>query len=627
MFQRTGRQRGAALLVVITILVLGTSWFMLSTLNATLNRTTAKQNHNGKVLQEAKAALIGYVAREVLNFTENVPGILPCPESLGSVGGSTEGTKEPWCAPTYASAKTIGRFPWKTIGIDKLVDSAGEPLWYVVSSNWVRTTSSSAPQINNSSSGQLNLDGTGDIVALIIAPGAPLTVTPNSNQTSEGCVARTQSRNDKAHSANPSSAPNPDYRDYLECKNAALPIDPDFITSVADNATHSVFNDQVVAISASDILNAIQGPVAERIQRTVAPLLSEFADQWASASGGRFLPYAVPFDAPENNPPTCGAAPSAEGFLPTSLTSDPNCLSDWQYFNIAGSGITFMPPCTTVAGETATCEFNYYTLRAGGIAEVKKLGLTPPATVTATLTAEAPNAAASLRNVLKISDVAIPVCPAECALDPAFTLVPQTNGDANLSLYIRVTDTDLCNDTLLDTACALLPPGWTTTHTVKVSFRMLADATLEGTQLGSPVMQGVPTPISLLDPLGKYSSPSRSPDDPHYWFFRNQWFRHTYYAVAPEVSAEKTGGYITVSGFPSQNGSSSDKRFVLALMGPAVVGQSRPAGTVNGYLEGHNASTGDNVFAFHVFASPGNDRIAACPFYADQADPATIICN
>ena len=133
-------------------------------------------------------------------------------------------------------------------------------------------------------------------------------------------MARKQSRNDRAH--DPPSAEDPDYRDYLECQNASNPIDFIFGTSVADNATDPVLNDQGVTMTATDILNALQGPLAERMQRTVAPLLSEYGDIWITASGGKFL--LTPSPSPRRlKPPrdVRAGGDTTEGVLPTAVTT------------------------------------------------------------------------------------------------------------------------------------------------------------------------------------------------------------------------------------------------------------------------------------------------------------------
>ena len=107
--KRRARQTGAALLVLGAILAIGVSAFLVSALNsATLNERTTIRTRNAAALQEAKSALIGYVAKEVLDLTNSVPGLLPCPETLGSAGTPNEGLKGNVCAPTFPAARTIG---------------------------------------------------------------------------------------------------------------------------------------------------------------------------------------------------------------------------------------------------------------------------------------------------------------------------------------------------------------------------------------------------------------------------------------------------------------------------------------------------------------------------------------
>jgi hypothetical protein len=609
-------QSGAALLVLGAILAIGVSAFLVSALNsATLNESTTIRTRNAAALQEAKSALIGYVAKEVLDLSNNIPGRLPCPESPSDAGTSNEGRAGSTCDPAFATNKNVGRLPWRTLGLDKLVDASSEPLWYVVSPAWA--LGGATPIINSGTAGQLTVDGTGDVVAIIIAPGRPLSITPNANQSAAGCQARNQSRNDRAH--DPLSANNPNYLDYLECQNASNPIDFSFASSVVENATNEVLNDQVVTITAKDILNAIQGPVAERMQRTVAPLLSEHGDKWITASGGKFLPYAVSFAAPpETNPVTCGAAGTREGVLPTAVTTTAGCISTWQNFNATGTGnsVEFVG----CAGSPVTCQFRYYRLSSLGALldlALNLLGLGSlvgnvgnTGSITATVTALAPNAALAFRDPLATADITV-----SGGLSHSMTLVPQPAGAASLAIQVPITSgsNDLCTS-LVGLVCNLLPGVLASPNTVTVQFPQLADATVQGTQLSATVFPA-PYTLNLLTPAS---------GDPHYWFFNNQWHRYMYYAVAPNVSAAQSGGYFTVSDFPAANGSSNDKRFVLAAVGPAVTGQNlRPSTSVAEYLEGENASTGNNTFAYHVFSASGNDRIATCPFVTG----AMAICN
>src|SRR5207302_9326555 len=367
-----GRQRGVALLALLAVAMLAVLWIVLSRLNAASSGSTAaRRMSNAEVLSQARQALIGYVAKEVLDLSENIPGRLPCPESPNDAGTANEGRAGSTCDPTDTVNINIGRLPWRTLGLDKIVDDAAEPLWYVVSPNWV--LGSATPVINSGSSGQLNVDGIGNVVAIIIAPGRALSLNPNANQIAAGCSARNQDRGDRSHVS--ASLNNPNYRDYLECENASSPIDATFGTSVVDNATNLVLNDHVVYVTAADILNAIQGPVSERLQRTVAPLLSEFSGQWVA--GGRFLPYAFPFTAPENNAAKqahCGPSPAAqqaEGLLPVAPTalasSGQPCSSAWTGINISGAGVTNPAWTSSPADDLVTCQYTYYGYTGPGL--------------------------------------------------------------------------------------------------------------------------------------------------------------------------------------------------------------------------------------------------------------------
>jgi len=600
-----GKQHGVALLVLALVLIVGFGAFVYARLGKWREATTTSRNVNAAVLAQAKAALIGYVVKEVLDLTGDVPGQFPCPESPSDAGTTNEGRAGSTCSPTFPTNKNIGRLPWRTLGVDKLVDASAEPLWYAVSPNWVLAGAS--PLINIGTPGQFTFDGTSDVVAVIFAPGAALLVNPAANQVAAGCAARAQSRNDRSHV--PTGA-NPDYRDYLECQNAASPIGVAFGTAIVDNATNPVINDQAVYITAKEILTAMQGPLAERMQRTVAPLLSEFGDKWIA--GSKFLPYAVNFSPPEAGLATnnhCGSGGQNEGLLPIADNTG-SCDTTWSTASVSGNGITSLGCTTPAAPNPVVCSFRYYTLTLLGL-----LSFSGASSVTAVVQATAPHAAASFRQPLALGDFSA------SGGSPTFgnlTYSPKTTGNTDMSVQATVTASGLCQDSLLGgLVCGLLGPLLATPHTINVQFPQLATASLAGSKLTIAAKNGHAGPFGLLSPVA---------GDPHYWFITNEWYRYTYYAVAPVASAAQSGGNITVSGFPVANGSTNDKRFVLAVMGPAVTGQVRSStATLNQYVEGQNATTvppgtPPRTFAYQVYAVSGNDRIATCPF-TDGATP------
>ena len=121
------RQRGIALIAFLAIVAIGVSALILRHLNDESGLIAAvRKNRNAEVLNRAKQALIGYVAHQAAVSGENNPGAFPCPEApagYGSTTGTDGKTQSPSC-----TLPAVGRFPWRTIGTDMLVDSAGEPL-------------------------------------------------------------------------------------------------------------------------------------------------------------------------------------------------------------------------------------------------------------------------------------------------------------------------------------------------------------------------------------------------------------------------------------------------------------------------------------------------------------------
>jgi hypothetical protein len=387
---------------------------------------------------------------------------------------------------------------------------------------------------------------------------------------------------------------------------------------VVDNATNLVINDQAVVITAKELLSAMQGPLAERMQRTVAPLLSEFSDKWIT--GNKFMPYAVGFSPPEAALAAnshCGTGALNEGLLPiaSSTAVGAPCLTSWSGATISGDGIQSLGCSAATTTAPVVCSFRYYQFTVLG---QLLLGITGVGSVTATGQASAPHAAASFRAPIVSGDISV---TAGAATIGGFSLTPKTSGAADLSFTATVTSPSLCKDSLLGgLLCSVLGGLLVNSATVTLQYPQLGMPTVAGSLLTAAAKNGAAGPFNLLAPAA---------GDPHYWFVQNEWYRYTYYAVAPSASAAQTAGsHLLVNDFPTANGATNDKRFVLAIMGPPAT-QSQtllrgPTAAVDQYLEGANAvtTTSPRAFAWQVFASSGNDRIATCPF-TDGATP----CN
>jgi hypothetical protein len=185
------RHSGAALLVVLLILILGGLGWFLQQANAQAIKSERAQT-TAQALAEAKEALLGYavhypesnsISPEEASQKKTpvkprpregfVPGHLPCPDTNSSL---YEGLEAGNCGSRGVSA--LGHFPWRSLGVPPPRDGEGECLWYAVSGN--HKTNPKADLLNPDSDALLTIvtaDGTvlaEQVVAVLFSPGATL---------------------------------------------------------------------------------------------------------------------------------------------------------------------------------------------------------------------------------------------------------------------------------------------------------------------------------------------------------------------------------------------------------------------------------------------------------------------
>jgi len=556
-------------MVMLAILILGAAWWAVTALSTPVDRTASERVHNARILQEAKSALIGYVAHHaaMTSPAENNPGRLPCPEAFGAIGGINEGTANGNC-----TLPAVGRLPWRTLGLDKWRDASGEPLWYVVSPAWALSLSTVPPvttYINSNTTGQLTLDGTGDVVALIIAPGRPLQIS-----ASAGCTARVQRRT--------TPSPTIDLRDYLDCENATLPADAAFVsTGPADS-----FNDQVLSITGAEILPGIEAAIASRFERQFAPQI-----RTAYSTGSWPANPALPFAATFADPSTAtfkGAAATFNGLLPVSFsetsngsgvacnpaTAGPRCdptFVAWQSATLAGASIN-SASCTTTA-TTVDCTFYR-----------RCLIICPAANMPFTLTATASNVGMALRQLndgVAMTNVNAAPRSSSGVLNAngsgTITLDAEASVSAGVGFAGALGDL-LCGVLALLNVCKQ--------ETISVPIGLLAD---------HPV----------LDPT----------DATYNWFFRNNWHQVSYYVVAPDIAPSgprACGANCLTVNFRNP---SAGQRGLILIAGRNLTGRNWPdaATTSADWLEGTNPG-GDVTYAVRdptkMIRRTFNDRIA-----------------
>ena len=241
-------QSGAVLLAFILVLITGTSYLLVNRLNNYSSNT--RDTETQVALLEAKEALLSYAMNypELRATTEKGPGFLPCPDNH-ILTDPLFGNPSSNCA--VSTGTTLGRLPYKILGLGDLRESGGELLWYAVSNNFKNTLSNNTV-INSEIPGLLNVDAVSDIVAVIIAPG-----TPVSDQNGRPSINKI---------------------DYLEDVNA----DSDASTFTTSGAGE--FNDRLVTITREELMAVVEQRVVNELRAVLADYYSNYgAYPWMTA--------------------------------------------------------------------------------------------------------------------------------------------------------------------------------------------------------------------------------------------------------------------------------------------------------------------------------------------------------
>ncbi|MGA7593827.1 MAG: hypothetical protein WCA64_01415 [Gallionella sp.] len=253
-----GRQHGAAMMVMVVILVVGAAAILVGILSSS-SLQIERDKTTAEALANARNALIAYAVSD-----GNRPGELPCPD-VNDDGMLTMNVDYIGSSCT----STIGRLPWKTLGLPELRDGNGEHLWYAVSHAFWANGSSA---INSDIQGNLTVSGTSpasSIIAIVFAPGAALSGQSRSASQTASCTTTGTTV------ANSLCATN-----YLEGSNALSTSNTNFQTAVAS----STFNDQMIYITHDMLFQ----PVETRIAREAKNCL----DAYAASSNSKY-PWAA----------------------------------------------------------------------------------------------------------------------------------------------------------------------------------------------------------------------------------------------------------------------------------------------------------------------------------------------
>ena len=248
------RQRGVALLLALLIaLTLSLTLFFKTTTTATAR--LARERATDSALAQAKAALIAWsVVQGDLGQSGSTrrPGTLPCPDIDNS------GTQTSSCSA--AGGKTIGRLPWKTLGIDDLRDADGERLWYVLSDDFRR------PGLNDK---VINSDTLGSL-QLYAADGTTL-LTPTGEELAAIVFSSGPPLAGQDRVAGPNLAAN--YLDAANPWNNATAPGPFISGPLKGTQGDVVINDRIMALSSRELIAAIEKRALSEAQAALAAYL------------------------------------------------------------------------------------------------------------------------------------------------------------------------------------------------------------------------------------------------------------------------------------------------------------------------------------------------------------------
>ncbi|MFZ5557920.1 MAG: hypothetical protein ACOZDY_14590 [Pseudomonadota bacterium] len=294
-------QRGQAALILLGVLVAGSGYVLLSSLN-TASLAAERSQVTSDALRQAKEALI---ARAVADA--NRPGTLPCPDLNDD--GAAELLSGPKC-PAY-----VGRLPWRTLNLPDLRDSAGERLWYALSP---RFRDEDSVVINSNTTGDLITSGLvarNDVAAIVFAPGAALIRQGSTSLQNRGCTVGTDCDSNYVCTG---PAPKCDAANFLDRLGAIDNSSGSAGFVIAD--TGDVFNDRLALLVAEDIFPAVEIRAARELR---AQLLAHYnawtnADPTLVTNPRGWYPWAAPFATPSTaypgvNGQKWGLAPFSDG--------------------------------------------------------------------------------------------------------------------------------------------------------------------------------------------------------------------------------------------------------------------------------------------------------------------------
>jgi ubiquitin-activating enzyme E1-like protein len=613
-------QRGFALIAVLVLAAMITAYLITMGLNRSRAEiSNNREDHDMQALRQAKAALIAYAASEqwqrYKGQAPDQPGGLPCPDLTNS--GSSFG-----CS---SASQRVGRLPYLTIGSEDLSDTSGERLWYAVSSTFYKGNN----VINSDTKGLLTVTGTAaanNAVAIVFAPGQAVqdSTLPGQVQDRTGAnVNRTAS--------------------YLEGYVAA---GADYTYASTPLPTNT-FDDRLLAITQADLMATVEPVVAARIKRTVAPLLISYKTDWKA------FPYPARFDNPDPGTGASGTSPRSPmtyigdpsrtfGLLPVAhvavsaaSNATPIVVTTDMQHGLSGGDTVWISDVGGNAAANGTwtvtvLDPTHFRLNgssgsggytSGGI--VKRGYLWTGAAIT-----KAPGGSGKIVNG-PCSPVSPPSGPFrfQCQFQAQDDIGCAGTCISNLSFQIQAFVDQTAGRTL-----AVLPNLSGVATTINGANTTLSADSLTGSVASNGAgtvtyKATIPAAFNCAGPCSYAlvvtipdvapNSAIRFPDANVGWFIGNEWYRQTFYALAPDfvpggnINCTANPPCLTVNNLPPEYAAPAKKEAILILAGRALNGTPRPSASLNDYLEGKNQNGATTAVYEHRSGVPTsiNDRV------------------
>lgn len=227
-------QGGVALLLIMFIVIVTGSTAILASVNYQNSRLASELDISTE-LAGAKDALVAYAIQHNVNYASSNagPGRLPCPDTNndGAAEASCDSTVSQYMGrlPEFVNLPSGGRFE-----IGNHNSNIDQQFWYAVNPNFHMSGAGVAVNTSTGTNPVFTVDGNNDVVAVILAPGE---MVDNQDRVSNAAD------------------------DYLEGGNE---LGVNFVRSRLADPDN--FNDKLVIIKRTDIINAAAIKAAEEIR-------------------------------------------------------------------------------------------------------------------------------------------------------------------------------------------------------------------------------------------------------------------------------------------------------------------------------------------------------------------------